>query len=227
MIFEHSILDVPKLERIQKDGVRYYRLPNSDLNQTFVSITSVTSFFNREIFKKWRQKVGDEEANRITNRATSRGTDTHTLIEAYTSNEELPKVQELSHKLFEIAKPALHRIGKIYGMELGMYSSTLGIAGTVDAIADFDDELAIIDYKTSEKPKKREWIDHYFVQAMAYGMMLYELTGLKIKKLVIIMTCENGELVVFEERDLGKYMKLVVKYVKHYVKENLKYGNTK
>lgn len=225
MKFEHCILELPKLERIDKNGTRYYKVTGSDVEQLFVSITSVTSFFNREIFKKWRKKVGEEEANRITSRATSRGTDTHTLIEAYTLNEELPEVQELAHTLFENAKPALDRIGKIYGMELAMYSETLGLAGTVDCIAEYDGELAIIDYKTSEKPKKREWIDHYFVQAMAYGMMLHELTGLSIKKLVIIMTCENGEVVVYEERDLAKYMKLVVKYVKHFVKEKLKDGN--
>lgn len=224
-MFEHSFLSLPKLERINKDGIRYYKHPNAEELKTFVSITSVTSFFNREIFKEWRRKVGDEEANRITNRATSRGTDTHTLIEAYTSNEELPEVQELSHKLFETAKPALHRIGKIYGMEIGMYSETLGIAGTADCIAEFDGELSIIDYKTSEKPKKREWLDHYFVQAMAYSAMLYELTGMEAKKLVIIMTCENGELVVYEEKNLAKYLKLLVKYIKHFVKENTDNGN--
>ena len=220
MIFEHSPITLPKLERINRDGVRYYKHPHSDKEQTFVSITSVTSFFNREVFKKWRKKVGEDEANRITNRATSRGTDTHTLIEAYTSNEELPEVQELSHN-----KPTLHRIGTIYGMEIGMYSETLGIAGTADCIAEFDGELAIIDYKTSEKPKKREWLDHYFVQAMAYSAMLYELTGLEAKKLVIIMTCENGELVVYEEKNLAKYLKLLVKYIKHFVKEKTKDGN--
>lgn len=107
MIFEHSFLSLPKLERFTRDGIRFYKHPNSEIGQTFSSITSVTSFFNREIFKKWRKKVGEEEANRITYRATSRGTNTHTLIEAYTSNEELPEVQELSHKLFETAKPAL------------------------------------------------------------------------------------------------------------------------
>jgi genome maintenance exonuclease 1 len=225
MIFEHCPIELQKLERINKDGIRYYKNPNNGSEQTFVSITSVTSFFNREIFKKWRERVGEEEANRITNRATSRGTDTHTLIEAYTANQELPEVQEISHKLFETAKPALHRIGKIYGMEIGMYSETLGIAGTADCIAEFDGELSIIDYKTSEKPKKREWLEHYFVQAMAYSAMLFELTGLEAKKLVIIMTCENGELVVYEEKDLAKYLKLLIKYIKHFVKENTKNGN--
>lgn len=220
MIFNHSPLELPKIERVHRDGVRYYKLPDSDTDKLFVSITSITSFYNREIFKNWRKKIGEAEANRITNRATSRGTDTHTLIEAYTSNLDLPEVQELSHKLFEISKPALHRIGTIYGMEIPMYSETLGIAGTCDCIAEFDGELSIIDYKTAEKPKKREWLDHYMVQAVAYSAMLHELTGLCAKKLVIIMTCENGELEVYEERDILKYLKLLIKYVKHYVKEN-------
>lgn len=225
MKFEHCLLELPKLERIDRDGVRYYKIPNSEVEQLFVSITSVTSFFNREIFKSWRKKVGEDEANRITSRATKRGTATHSLIEAYTLNEELPESEELPLKLFEIAKPGLDRIGTIYGMELAMYSTTLGLAGTVDCIANFDGELSIIDYKTSEKPKKREWIEHYFVQAMAYGMMLYEMTGLEIKKLVIIMTCENGELVIYEEKNLAKYMRLVVKYVKYFVNANLNDGN--
>jgi len=127
--------------------------------------------------------------------------------------------------LFETAKPVLHTIGTIYGMELRMYSETLGIAGTADCIAEFDGELSIIDYKTSEKPKKREWLDHYFVQAVAYSAMLFELTGMTAKKLVIIMTCENGELVVYEEKNIAKYLKLLVKYIKHFVKENTKDGN--
>ena len=218
--FEHELIELPKLERVHRDGVRYYKIPNDDMEQVFVSITSITSFFNREIFKKWREKVGEEEANRITARATRNGTDTHTLVEAYTGNLPLPESTEIAEKFFDTMKPAFLKFGKIYGMELGMYSTVLGIAGTVDCIAEFDGDLAIIDYKTSKKAKPREWIEHYFVQAMAYGMMLYELTGLKIKKLVIIMSCEDEELVIYEEKDLAKYMKLVIKYIKYFIKEN-------
>lgn len=225
MKFEHCLLELPKLERIHKDGIRYYKVPNSTIEQIFVSITSIISFFNQKIFKEWRNRVGEEEANRITAEATTRGTDTHSLIEAYTSNQQIPVSSEISRNLFNIIKPSLNRIGKIYGMELGMYSETLGIAGTVDLIAEFDGKLAIIDYKTSKKPKKKEWIEHYFVQAMAYGMMLHELTGMCVKKLVILMACESGDLVVYEEEDLEKYMKLVVKYIKHFIKESTKNGN--
>lgn len=218
--FVYEPLTLPKLKRIHKDGMRFYQEEEPDELQTFVSITTVTSFFNREIFANWRKKVGEAKANEITQRATSRGTDFHTLNENYLLGTDPPEVSDIAQKLFEIAKPALERIGKIYGIELGMFSRSLGVAGTSDLVADFDDELSIIDYKSAEKPKPREWLEHYFVQAAAYSCMLYELTGMRAKKLVIIMACENGELVVYEERDMEKYIKLLIKYIKHFVKCN-------
>lgn len=219
MKFEFEALNLTPLKRELVDGVRYYLIPPENIKK-FVSITSITSYFNRQIFIDWRRKVGNEEADRVTNAATSRGTDLHTLVENYITNQNLPEVQELSHKLFEIIKPALHRMNKIYGVEIGLYSEFLGVAGTCDTIAEFDGELAIIDYKTSKKPKPRKWIENYFVQAVAYACMLHELTGLQVKKLVIIMACENGELVVYEETDLAKYIKLLVKYIRTYVKDH-------
>lgn len=219
-MFTHVDLNLPSLERETIDGVRYYTI--NEENKKLVSITSVISHYNREKFASWREKVGEEEANRITKRATSRGTDTHTLIENYLLNRELPEVQPISEHLFKIAKTTLNRINNIHCLESSLYSEILGVAGSVDTIADFDEELSVIDYKTSKEPKPREWIEGYFVQAMFYGMALYEMTGIQIKKLVIIMTCENGECVVYEERDLKKYMKLVVKYIKKFVNDKLK-----
>ena len=225
-MFNHIELDLPKLERETIDGVRYYKVPNEEEFLKLVSITSVTSHKNRQFFANWRKKVGEEEADRITKAATSRGTDMHTLTEHHLKNEELPEVQPLSELLFKIAKPDLNRINNIYTLEGSLYSKVLGIAGTVDCIGEFDGELAIIDFKTSKKPKPREWIEHYFVQCMAYGCMLYELTGISVKKLVIIMSCENGECVVYEERDKSKNIKLLTVYIKEFVNYKLgQYAN--
>ena len=190
-----------------------------------VSITSVTSHFNREIFINWRKKVGNEAADKKTRRATKRGIDYHTLVEHSLKNEDLPEVPPISDFLYKVSKKDLKRINNIYALEGSLYSKELGIAGTVDCIAEFDGELAIIDFKTSEKPKPREWIEHYFVQCMAYGCMLYELTGIPVKKLVIIMACENGECVVYEERDKSKYIKLLTEYIGKFVRDKLEeYG---
>jgi len=217
--------ELPQLERETIDGVRYYKVPHEDQLLKLVSITSITSHINKEIFVNWRKRVGEQEADRITKAATSRGTDMHTLVENYLYNRDLPVVQPLSEFLFKIAKPELHKINNIRALEGSLYSKQLGVAGTVDCIADYDGELSIIDFKTSKKPKPKEWIEHYFVQAMAYGCMFYELTGVPVKKLVILMSCENGECVVYEERNKSKYIKLLTQYIRKFVGDKLEqYG---
>ena len=224
-MFNHVDLNLPSLEREHIDGVRYYSIPNEDELVKLVSITSVTSHFNKEIFVNWRKKIGDEKANRITKAATVRGTDMHTLTENYLDNKELPTVPPISEFLFKIAKPKLNLIDNIYALEGPLYSKQLGIAGTVDCIAEYDGELSIIDFKTSQKPKPREWIEHYFVQAMAYGCMLYEMKNIPVKKLVIIMACENGECVVYEEHNKKKYIKLLNQYIRKFIQDKLElYG---
>jgi genome maintenance exonuclease 1 len=220
-MFNHVELNLPQLERETIDGVRYYKVPSLEELQKFVSITSVISHFNKEKFASWRSRVGEEEANKITRKATSRGTDLHTLVEDYLHNRNLSDVQPISEHLFKIAKPTLNRINNIYALEGSLYSQYLGVAGTVDCIAEFDGELSIIDFKTSKQPKPREWIDGYFVQCCAYACMLHELTGLSVKKFVIIMTCENGELEVYEEYDKKKYIRLLTQYVKKFVNDKL------
>ena len=136
--------------------------------------------------------------NEITRKATSRGTDFHTLTEHLLNNDELPtgSVQPLSEFLYLIAKDELKNINKIYGLEKALYSKELGIAGTVDCIAEYKNELAIIDFKTSKKPKPREWVEGYFVQCAAYACMLYEMTGIIVKKFVILMALVKTETVL-------------------------------
>ena len=220
-MFNHVPANLPLLERETIDGVRFYKVPDQDEFLKLVSITSVTSHYNREKFAKWRKKVGEKKANEITRKATSRGTDMHTLTEHYLLNEDLPKVQPLSEYLYKIAKPTLNKIDNIHSLEGSLYSKELGVAGTVDCIAEYEGELAVIDFKTSKQPKPREWIDGYFVQAAAYACMYYELTGTPVKKLVIIMACEDGECVVYEERDKLKYMRLLVTYIKTFLDYHL------
>jgi genome maintenance exonuclease 1 len=106
-----------------------------------------------------------------------------------------------------------------------LYSKVLGIAGTVDCIAEYNGELSVIDFKTSKKAKPVEWIEHYFVQAAAYACMFYELTNIPVKKLVILMACEDGDCVVYEQYDKTKYIKLLSSYIKDFINSKLKeYG---
>lgn len=226
-MFNHvDNVSLPTLDRETIDGVRYYKIPQGTELLKFVSITSVTSFHNRHIFEDWRRKVGEDEANRINKAATSRGTDLHSIVENYLYNiPELPEKSLISKHLFKIIRPEIDNINNIYALERSLYSKILGIAGTVDCIAEYNGELSVIDFKTSKSPKPKEWLEHYFVQAAAYACMFYELTGIPVKKLVIIMACEDGECVVYEEYDKTKYIKLLYSYIKEFVSSKLnEYG---
>ena len=216
-MFNHVECDLPTLTRKSIDGVRYYNVNDRPM----VSITSVTSHFNKHIFVDWRKRVGEDEANRITKRATTRGTGTHELIEKHLLNEDVVLDNPSTKMLFTQAKKVLQNINNIYALEKSLYSNELGVAGTVDCIAEYNGELSIIDFKTAAKPKPRDWIENYFVQAAAYACMFYELTDIPVKKLVILMTCENGEVTVYEEYDKMKYMKLLVKYIEKFVEDKL------
>jgi len=221
-MFTHSDVPFVPVERETIDGVRYYKVFGTEELVRMPSITSVISWRNRDKFKAWRKKVGDDVANNITRKATHRGTDAHTLIEEYLNNSEtFSDVLPLSQFLFKQSKPTLDKIDNILCQEQAMYSLKLGIAGTPDCIAEYNGELSIIDFKTSAKPKPRAWIEGYFVQASAYACMLYELTGMKAKNLVIIMACEDGECVVYEERDIMKYARLLHQYITKFVNDKL------
>ena len=124
-------------------------------------------FFRGTVSPHWRKRVGEEEANRISHRASTRGTKVHEIIEKYIDNDEnfrdgyTPDVLES----FLIMKPILDGfIGTVYAQEAPLYSTHLGVAGRVDCVAEFDGQLSIIDFKTSRKKKKKDWINNYFMQ---------------------------------------------------------------
>ena len=205
-----------ELDKKEVDGIRLYNLPNGDW---VPSITSVTSFYNREVFRKWRQRVGEKEANRVTKESTTRGTDYHEAAQAYLENRELDwnNYLPLTEFMFKSSQPYLDKIGKIHAIERTLYSEYLGLAGRVDCIAEYDGELAIIDFKTSKKIKPEKWIEQYFVQETAYACMYYELTGIAVEKLITIMVTPEGDVHVYDKRNKSDYIKLLVKYVKEFV----------
>ena len=153
MTFEHcNFLGDIELEKKETPGCRLYQVPSGEW---VPSITSVTSFYNRDIFIKWRKRVGIEEANRITKKATTRGTDFHEAAQAYLENKELnwDDYRPATKFMFHHAAPYLDKINNIHAIERTLYSEYLGLAGRVDCIAEYEGELAVIDFKTSEKIK--------------------------------------------------------------------------
>jgi genome maintenance exonuclease 1 len=215
----HNYLGDIELDCKTTESIRLYNLPNGDW---VPSITSVTSFYNRQVFADWRKRVGIEEANRITKKATARGTDFHQVCQDYLENKELnwDDYQLLTKHMFFHAKPYLDKINNIHAIERTLYSEYLGLAGRVDCIAEYDGELAVIDFKTSEKIKPEKWIENYFVQETFYAAAYYELTGQVVKKLITLMVTPGGEVQVFDKRNKGDYIKLLVRYIKEFVHHN-------
>ena len=215
----HNYLGDVDLNCKNKNGIRLYNIPNGDW---VPSITSVTSFYNRQIFIDWRKRVGIEEANRITKKATTRGTDFHEVAQDYLLNKELDWNNYLpaSKFMFYHLKPELDKINNIHAIERTLYSEHFGLAGRVDCIAEYDGELAVIDFKTSEKIKPEKWIENYFVQEMFYAAAYYEMTGIPVKKLITLMVTPGGEVKVFDKRNKGDYIKMLVRYIKEFVHHN-------
>lgn len=208
-IFEHEFYTPFKLERVVIDGKRHYVTPEGG------KYKSVTTILDEKLDKssliEWRKKVGEEEAKRISTQAANRGTAIHNIAEHYLLNNEsyptgsMPANIDTFKKLRHIID---ERIGKLFGLEYYVYSDRLKTAGATDCIAEFDGVNSIIDFKTSKKLKKEEWIESYFLQATCYAMMVEERLPLVIPQIVILIAVDHEEPQVFVKPKLG-YIKKV------------------
>jgi|SRR6056300_221946 genome maintenance exonuclease 1 len=181
-------------------GRKYY----TETGAAYPSVTTVLGVLSRDSIKAWRKRVGNEEANKISGQAATRGTKIHLLCEKVLDNEEIDtsKLSLLDLEIWNEFRPLLDRIDNIHAQEIALYSDHLRLAGRVDCIAEFDGKLSIIDFKTSKKPKKKEWIENYFAQAAAYAIMYEERTGIPINRSVIMIAVEGDDPQIFiEKRD--------------------------
>ena len=160
-------------------------------------MTSVLSLLKADSLKDWRTKVGDSVANWEMGRAARRGKAMHTLVEQYLQ-KQTPSIRDvLPLGLFKLIKPYIDKIDNVRMLETIMYSKKLTLAGQVDCVADYNDKLSVIDFKSANKEREEGWIENYFLQTTAYSMMYEELYGEKIEQLVVILACEDGVAQIF------------------------------
>lgn len=211
--FHHIVHDIPKLVRVDTENGRLYKTPSG---RAYPSVTSVLSILGKREIMEWRKRVGEEEANRVSGRAKSRGTAVHSLCESYLRNEKVePGPFDLD--TFRSLQPLLDRIDNIHCLETQLYSNYLQVAGTVDCIAEFDGKTSVIDFKTSTRVKSRDDIHGYFMQTSAYAVMFEELTKIPVGRLVILMSVDNEDPLVFvEKRDdwIDQFIKIREDYSK-------------
>ena len=199
--FIHVPVALPSLYRIDTPNGRYYRTPGG---KRFPSMTNVLGSIPKPELDEWRLRVGEEEAKKIMEEAARHGNFLHKMCENYLKNESFknkdPKFNPYQ-SLFMQVRPHLNKVDNVRAIETSLCSYDLQIAGTVDLIAEYGKKLAIEDFKNTEKVKKPEWIEHYFMQAAGYSIMWEEMTGESIKDLIIIIG-NRGDVrpQIFEER---------------------------
>ena len=189
--------DYPSSTRASIEGLRHYNVDGS--TERLPSVTTVLGetqeSSKRDSLQRWRDKVGHDEARRITQEAAARGTSMHMYLEKYCLGEGYLDLTDTGNVAKHMAECIVdrgidNRLTEIYGNEATLYYPGL-YAGSVDLVGQHDGDIAIIDFKQTNKPKQREWIGDYFLQMAAYGMAHDAVYGTTIEKGVILMCSKD------------------------------------
>jgi genome maintenance exonuclease 1 len=185
--------DYKPLSRVTEDGRRLYATPDGK------RLPSVTTVLDRtkpeekkQALNEWRRRVGVENAQKITTEAANRGTRMHTYLEDYIKQGQLKERGSnpfgwASHAMAQtVIEDGLVNVNEIWGVEIPLYFPSL-YAGTTDGCGLHLDEESILDYKQTNKPKREEWIEDYYLQLTAYALAHNEVYGTNIRKGVVLM----------------------------------------
>ena len=219
--FDHQLLPEISLSESYVDGKRFYSTPEK---KKYPSVTTVLgSVMDKTKLIEWQERVGKEEANNIKRRAANRGTKLHKVCEDYVLNKDnfLEGHSPLTIDLFKQVQPYIDRnIEIVYGVEIPLYSDFLMTAGRSDIFCKMKGQNVIVDYKTSTKPKKEEWIENYFLQLSTYAIMVEERYDIKVPYIVVVIANEEGEPQTFPKK-VSEYREKVIDIFRNYSKELL------
>jgi len=207
-----------KLESVQKHGCRFYTTPDGN---EYPSVTSVTRLHSMDAIKKWRERVGEEEANRISLEASTKGTAFHSLMEKtlLESVQTDPTIIKGFEKVYpKICSEIVPHISDIQCIEYALYSDALRVAGRVDLVARYYGKLAICDWKTTKKFKGMKYTEGYWMQTAAYAVMMKEIYNVDIEKLVLFFNYNDEKTYVLTQD--------VDKWVEEFAKLRAKYEET-
>lgn len=190
--FKFDLVGIEEIPTVNTERGRYYRVPTGEL---YPSVTTVLSEQpeKKSILDKWRKRIGIEQAERISTKAAKRGTEMHSLMETYIIDECIPKdLMPTTRQIFNGLRYAVdNNLEAVLSIEASLYSHRLKLAGRADLIGQWGGVNAVIDYKTSAKVKREEWIRDYFIQATAYSIMFEELTSINVPNVVLLIGCDG------------------------------------
>ena len=190
----------PILERVDTEIGRHYL---DSTNKPVPSVTTVLSGTSKskDGLTKWRNRVGDEEADRVIKQSTDIGTAVHEAIEKFLNKESWNDFGDTSDQIMaknishKFVNDALDGITEIWGLEVGLILDNL-YAGTADCVGLYKNVPTLIDFKTAKKIKKRDWIEDYFLQGCAYANAHNVMFETDIQQIVILMVDRN---LIFQE----------------------------
>lgn len=187
--FEHDdSLTFPSIKQVNLPTGRVYQLATGAV---FPSITRVLAKKEKPQLQAWKERVGKEEASRVSARATAQGSSLHKLAECFLDNQELPRHMPNVAELWSKLRPWLDdHVTKVYAQEQSVYSQKLGVAGRLDLLVDIDGIFSISDVKTSKSEREpRDYVIHdYFLQGTFYALAVFELTGRAPRQIVLPIT---------------------------------------
>lgn len=203
-MFEHDLLPVKLLNRVDSPNGRIYEVPTENGIERYPSVTTLLGkYYDDGGIECWRKAVGAEVADKVSAQARNRGTAMHAIYEDYLMNRPLDtrKIMPINLLDFRKAQSILdNNITKVYGVEMPLYSSEMKLAGTADALVDWRGTRSILDFKTSKKVKKINEIQNYLTQTTIYSMMIKYLYGLSVPQVVILMTVDHDNPLIFIEK---------------------------
>lgn len=207
---EHSLV------RDDSREFRYYIHPDGTEFMSVTSFLSTLKSDGKDELVKWRNAVGEAEAARISKVATDKGTAIHLAAEYYLTNNEQWKTIPFVYKpdFMALARYFDGHINNVLCLEHMMYSKRIKLAGTVDCIAEHDGVLSIVDFKTSSRIKYKQDIENYFLQCACYGLMAFELYGIAIKQISIIMAVEGQNAPLIFNEPMAKWAKQILELTK-------------
>jgi hypothetical protein len=211
----------PKSQRSLIQGSRHYDINDKLLPSVTTIISATQSEEKRQSLANWKARLGDQAADRVRDIAALRGTAMHTYLEAYvrgTGHKDLTSVgREAEPMAKKIINEGLSGLEEIWGSEVVLYYPDL-YAGATDVVGIYNSRESIIDFKQTNKPKKREWIDDYFIQLGAYAMAHNYVYGTKIQQGVILMCSKDKFFQRFEvsDKEFVNYQHAFLKKVDEY-----------
>jgi genome maintenance exonuclease 1 len=206
-----------EFKRKSVNGKRLYENPYGEPVPSVTTILSKTKDMTH--LNAWKKRVGEKKAQEIVTEAANVGTVMHEILEAWSLNQEYTGKNLLQAKMMAetVISNVEADIDEVWGSEVNLCFPGL-YAGTTDLVGVYKGKQSILDFKQTNKPKKREWIEDYFLQLTAYGLAHNELYNTNITSGAVFMCSRDCEFQLFElnETDWEKYSLIWTKRVEQY-----------